>query len=255
MADSPDKCDAAKRAKEQGFVSIFDGESFNGWRATFKPKTDAQKKILERTFYVKDGAIVLDTFNIKPEDRIRTNEYLATEKKYGDFVLRFGMQVERKWDKLGNSGIEVRNGLQFDMQPPKPWLIGWIWDHGPSSYGWLSPIKLERRQCEADGPWLHGQSAEKHTTGPWRYSKDEYAPKGFKFYYADEGSGWNDVEIICKGVHFKFVLNGVVMSDFDGSGFLDIGKRKNFHPTAPIMFQAHNDDGVIIRFKDIRVKE
>ena len=86
-------------------------------------------------------------------------------------------------------------------------------------------------------------------------SKTEKAPKGFKFYYADEDPRWNDVEITCRGLQFTFVLNGVVMSDFDGTGYLDVEGRKDYHVTAPIMFQAHGKDGVTIRYKDIRIKK
>ena len=226
---------------KKSFVSLFDGKSLKGWRATMRPRTDAQKAAIRKMFRAENGAIVIDTLGVETKDRM--GGYLATEKKYGDFVLRLRMQIERKWDGQGNSGIEVRNGLQFDVHPPNPRMLGWIWDHGPrSQWGYLSPIK--RTQRESFGG-----------AGAWKYGKAKNVPKGFKFYYADEPPGWNDVEITCRGLRFKFTLNGVVMSDYDGTGHLDTKDRKDYQTTAPIMFQSHGKDGVIIRYKDIEIAE
>jgi hypothetical protein len=225
---------------ESGFVSLFDGKSLRGWHPTRRAESDAQKEALKKMFRVEDGAIVVDTLSVPVAKRM--GGYLSTEEKYDDFVLRLRMQIERKWDGDGNSGIEVRNGLQFDVHPPEPSLIGWLWDHGPpSTYGWLNPIKVTKHESFAGGAW--------------KYGKTEKAPKGFKFYYADEDPRWNDVEITCRGLQFTFVLNGIVMSDFDGTGYLDVEGRKDYHVTAPIMFQAHGKDGVTIRYKDIRIKK
>jgi len=238
---SPSKAHSAQEeTRELGFVSLFDGTSLRGWRPTMRPTTDAQKEALKKIFRVEDGAIVVDTLSVPVANRM--GGYLATDRNYGDFVLRLRMQIEQKWDGQGNSGIEVRNGLQFDVHPPEPSLTGWLWDHGPrSAYGWLSPIKVAKKESFAGGAW--------------KYGKTEKAPKGFTFYYADEDPRWNDVEITCRGLQFTFVLNGVVMSDFDGTGYLDVEGRKEFQVTAPIMFQAHGKDGVTIRYKNILIKE
>ncbi len=136
-------------------------------------QTDAQKEALKKIFRVEDGAILVDTLSVPPANRMAG--YLSTEKKYGDFVLRLRMRIERRWDGDCNSGIEVRNGLQFDVHPPKPWLIGWIWDHGPNAgYGWLSPLKPTMQES-FDG-------------GPWKYERAKHAPKRFKFYYAADNA-------------------------------------------------------------------
>jgi len=136
----------------------------------------------------------------------------------------------------------VRNGLQFDVHPPEPTLIGWVWDHGPKSgYGWLSPVKVTKKESFAGGAW--------------KYGKTRKAPKGFTFHYADEPPGWNDVVITCRGLHFTFVMNGVVMADYDGTGYLDSKERKGYQTTAPIMFQSHGKDDVIIRYKDIEIEK
>ncbi|MDP6543935.1 MAG: DUF1080 domain-containing protein [Phycisphaerae bacterium] len=232
--------DLSAPAEKLDFVSLFDGKSLKGWKPTMKPRTDAQKAAIGKMFRAENGAIVVDTLSLPVKDRM--GGYLATEKKYGDFVMRCKMQIERKWDRQGNSGIEVRNGLQFDLHPPEPSLTGWVWDHGPrSTLGWLAPIKVSKKKSFAGGAW--------------KYGKTRKAPKGFKFHYADQPPGWNDVEITCRGLQFKFKLNSVVMSDFDGTGYLDKPDRKDYQTTAPIMFQSHGKDGVIIRYKNIEIAE
>jgi len=233
--------DQPATAGKMHFVSLFDGKSLKGWKPTMKPRTDAQKAAIGKMFRVENGAIVVDTLSLPVKDRM--GGYLATEKKYGDFVMRCKMQIERKWDRQGNSGIEVRNGLQFDLHPPNPRMLGWIWDHGPrSQYGYLSPIKVTKKDSFAGA-------------GAWKYGKAKNVPKGFKFHYADQPPGWNDVEIICRGLQFKFNLNGVIMSDYDGTGHLDTKDRKDYQTTAPVMFQSHGKDGVIIRYKNIEIAE
>ena len=233
--------DLSAPAEKLDFVSLFNGKSLKGWKPTMKPRTDAQKAAIGKMFRVENGVMVIDTLSVELKNRM--GGYLATEKKYGDFVLHLRMQIERKWDRQGNSGIEVRNGLQFDLHPPNPRMLGWIWDHGPrSQYGYLSPIKVTKKDSFAGA-------------GAWKYGKAKNVPKGFKFYYADQPPGWNDVELSCQGLRFKFKLNGVVMSDYDGTGFLDVGPRKDYQTTAPIMFQSHGKDGVIIRYKNIEIAE
>ena len=232
--------DQPPAAEKMNFVSLFDGKSLKGWRATMRPGTDAQKAAIRKMFRAENGAIVIDTLGVETKDRM--GGYLATETKYGDFVLRLRMQIERKWDGQGNSGIEVRNGLQFDVHPPEPSLTGWVWDHGPrSTLGWLSPIKATKKAS--------------FTGGAWKYGKTRKAPEGFKFHYADQPPGWNDVELSCQGLRFTFKLNGVVMSDYDGTGYLDKPDRKDYQTTAPVMLQSHGKDGVIIRYKDIEIAE
>ena len=72
----------------EDFVSLFNGKDFSGWEGNLK------------MFRIDDGAIVGG--NLKK--RIPHNEFLCTEKEYGDFELRL---------KVKALGEGVNAGIQF----------------------------------------------------------------------------------------------------------------------------------------------
>jgi hypothetical protein len=72
-----------------GFKPLFDGKSLDGW------VTPDDKDL----FTVEDGAIVGRT-----KGDLKKNEFLATDKTYGDFVLKAKVKLRN-----GNSGIQFRS--------------------------------------------------------------------------------------------------------------------------------------------------
>jgi hypothetical protein len=176
---------------------------------------------------VDGGTILADTVGRREHFYI----LLATNKEYGDFVLRLRIRTYR--GVTGNSGIQIRSrynpqtgwmlGPQIDIDPPGRTNTGKLWNEGPGQHRWLSNENI----------------------------------KGFKFFYADEGDGWNDMEITCKGMHIKSVLNGVTVVDYDGSGVLDdeLHKQHGVGTKGVIGLQIHANDELKLRFKDIRIKE
>ena len=211
------------RAAEPGFVSLFDGKSLNGWTINCLPK---DKELAAKAWTVDDGTILANSIGHTEHFYI----LLATEKEYGDFVLRLRIQVER--GVTGNSGIQIRSrynpktgwmeGPQIDINPPQPELTGKLWNEGPGPHRWLSSEPIE----------------------------------GFKFFYADEGDGWNEIEITAKGTRIKSVLNGVTVVDYDGSGVLDdeLHKKHKVGMKGVIGLQLHSYHQLKLRFKDIRIK-
>jgi hypothetical protein len=72
--------------KSDGFVSLFDGKTLDGWQGAVKG------------YVVKDGTIICKGGN------------LYTKKEYGDFTFRF----EFKLPAGGNNGIGIRTPLRGD---------------------------------------------------------------------------------------------------------------------------------------------
>ncbi len=117
---------------EAGFVSIFDGKTFNGW--------EGKKKF----FRVENGAIVAGFLNA----RIPNNEFLASEEEHGDFELRF----EAKLVGQGNNA-----GVQFRSQriPNNHEMIGYQCDVGGWSKGSIWGFLYDesrRRKMLAEAP-------------------------------------------------------------------------------------------------------
>lgn len=105
---------------EPGFVSLFNGESLDGWEGNLK------------MFRVERGAIVAGSL----DEPIQHNEFLCSKQSYGDFELRFEAQLVGKGD---NAGVQFRSqrvpnhhemiGYQCDiglMQGTPIW--GWLYD-------------------------------------------------------------------------------------------------------------------------------
>ena len=215
---------AAGGAQEEGFTALFDGKNLEGWTINCLPK---DKEFGAKAWTVDQGSLLADTTGHKEHFYI----LLATNKEYGDFVLRFRLQVPR--GVTGNSGVQIRSrynaqtgwmeGPQVDINPPNPQLTGKLWNEGPGPHRWLSNEPV----------------------------------KDLKFFYADEGGGWNDMEITAKGMRIKVTLNGVTMVDYDASGVLDdeLHKKGNVGTRGVIGLQIHSHDELKLRFKDIRIKE
>ena len=211
-------------ADEKGFRPLFDGKTLDGWTVNCLPK---DRQFARQAWTVDRGTLLANTVGHKEHFYI----LLATKKEYGDFVLRLRFQVPR--GVTGNSGIQIRSrynpktgwmeGPQIDINPPDPKLTGKLWNEGPGEHRWLSNEPV----------------------------------KSLRFFYADQGTGWNDLEISAKGMRIRSVLNGVTLVDYDGSGVLDdaLHKQHRVGIRGVIGLQIHSFHELKLRFKDIRIKE
>ncbi len=208
---------------EPGFVSLFEGKTLAGWTVKCLPK---DKELAAKAWTVDQASLLANTMGHTEHFYIM----LVTQKEYGNFVLRLRVQIER--GIRGNSGIQIRSryndqtgwmeGPQIDINPPGPEDTGKLWNEGPGPHRWLSHEPI----------------------------------KGFKFYYADQGDGWNDMEITATGTRIKSVLNGVTVVDYDGAGVLDdeLHRKLNVGLQGMIGLQIHSGQELKLRFKDIRIK-
>lgn len=113
---------------EEGFVSLFDGESLAGW----------SKIGGESTFHAQRGEIV-GTHG--PGE----NTFLRTEETYSDFILT----MEMRWDELGNSGVLFRAqqreedgrayGYQYELDHSDRAWSGGLYDE--ARRGWLNSLE------------------------------------------------------------------------------------------------------------------
>ena len=80
----------SRAAEPKDGVPLFDGKSFAGWEGNLKH------------FRIEDRAIVGGTL----KEKIPRNEFLCTEKEYGDFELRLKFKV---LGKGANAGVQLRS--------------------------------------------------------------------------------------------------------------------------------------------------
>lgn len=128
---------------DDGWVSLFDGESLKGW----------VQKNGTATYRVEDGAIVGKTSEGSP------NSFLCTERNYADFELEFEVQVDNEL----NSGVQIRsqtqggptgrvNGPQVEIEA-SPGESGYIYGEG-TNRGWLTKeAHLKPHSYLQNGEW------------------------------------------------------------------------------------------------------
>ena len=164
----------AANADEPGeFHPLFNGRDLSGW------VTPEDKSL----FTVEDGQIVGRT-----KGDLKKNEFLVTEKPYGDFVLKAKVKIRN-----GNSGIQFRSKRKDD--------------------GVVSGPQAD----VADGFW--GLLYEERGRGILERYPEEKAKELVK---TDD---WNEFVITAKGQHVTIDLNGTRIIDredpkFDKDGII-----------------------------------
>jgi hypothetical protein len=144
----------APEEARQGFVSLFDGKTLDGWQGDVK------------NYAVEQGAIVCH------------GAFLFTKKEYGNFILRFDVRVP----PVGNNGVGIRapaavrdgkvelegnpsyNGMEIqildDGHPEYKDIEAWqahgsVYGIAPAKRGFLKPAgQWNQEEIVADGPHI-----------------------------------------------------------------------------------------------------
>jgi hypothetical protein len=216
-------------------VSLFNGKDLTGW------SVKCQQADQGKTFWTADqGTILCNSIGRKDHNYV----WLQSVQEFGDFELRLKFQVYR--DCPGNSGVQFRSrfdeaanggwldGPQVDIHAPPPmtWRTGLIYDETREERRWIFP-SLKNAQMDP-----------------------AFKPDRFVLKYSDEGDGWNDLTINCRGMKIKTVVNGITRADWDATGVLDnpAHARHRVGTTGHLALQLHSGDELKIRFKDIRLR-
>jgi hypothetical protein len=218
-------CPASARDPEadQGFVSMFDGKTLNGWTAV--PASAAKE------WTVRDGMIV----GVGGKQR----SHLVYDKHdVADFEIKFSYRFPGK----GNSGVNIRarkdetGKRDFQAYHVDLGHVG-IGKQVLGAWDFHTPGRTEHA-CRR-GDRLVIDEHDKPTV-----TKIEGAVTAEDIHKGD----WNRVHVIAKGNHFKFFINGKPASEF--TEHLPPKRRLN---KGMIQLQLH-DPGMVVHFKDLRIK-
>ncbi|MEO8496664.1 MAG: DUF1080 domain-containing protein [Planctomycetota bacterium] len=189
-------------AADEGFVPLFDGKTLAGWEGNLK------------VFRVEDGAIVGGS----EKEAVAHNDFLCSEKEYGDFELRLKAKLVGMGD---NAGIQFRSARIPDHHE----VIGYQCDMG-SAWGrkiWGALYDESRRaKLLAEGD-----------------------PDKVK-EICKEGD-WNEFVIRCEGNRIQIWLNGLQTVDYT--------EEEDVAKTGIIGLQIHGGKPAEASYKDIRIKE
>lgn len=204
---------------EEGFVSLFDGETLKGWT----PYSEGGEKVAadESAFSVQDGLIRCSG---KGKDY-----WLVADGIYGDCILR----LEFKLTEDANSGVFLR----VPSPPGHPAFTGF-------EVQILDDFKHEGGQSKKFEPNKHSTGSIYDVLTPMRNMS---RPIG----------EWNDMEIVCKGSKVKVKHNGCTVIGADFSELVEpIGKFDFPYSEIPkeglIGLQNHGRE---LWFRNIRIKE
>ena len=193
-----------EKKDEKEFTPLFDGKTLKGW--------EGKKKF----FRVQDGAIVAGFLDA----RIPNNEFLASEKEYGDFELHF----EAKLVGQGNNA-----GVQFRSQriPKTHEMIGYQCDIGGWSKGaiWGFLYDESRR---------HKMLAE----APQDELKKHIKPKG----------EWHKLVVRAESSRIQIWLNGYQTVDFTE-------KEKDIPLKGRLGLQVHGGPPAECHYRNLRIKK
>ena len=216
-------CGGPISSEEPGFVSIFDGESLEGWRAAGGGTS--------RDWSVQDGRLVGICQG-------RSSYLLWKDQELRDFELKLSYRLLTE----ANTGIDIRS--RVDVTGKRPF---------ESYHADLGHVGIGKNIL---GSWdFHfGSRPEPDNPRGTRLviGADE-TPQltaiedPLTLDDVNRRPEWNRVHIIARGNHCRFLINGKLSSEFTDnaeSGRLEKGG---------IALQLH-DPGVHVEFKDMRLK-
>lgn len=192
-------CEAQER-----WTNLFNGKNLDGWK-----QLNGKAK-----YEVVDSEIVGTTVFGEP------NSFLATEQKYGDFIL----ELDFRLDADMNSGIQFRSESKPDYREGR--VHGYQMEIDPSPRAWTGGIYEEARRG-----WLYPL---------------EYNPPAKKAYKQRD---WNHARIECIGNVIRVWVNGVptgnVVDDLATRGLIALQVHS---------VQKEEESGQQVRWRNIRIQ-
>lgn len=187
----------------QNWEYIFNGKNLRGWK---RLNGKAEYKVIDGTIV---GTSKLGT----------PNTFLATQKKYDNFILEF----EFKIDEGLNSGVQLRSESKKDYQSGR--VHGYQFEIDPSARAWSGGIYDEARRN-----WLYP------------LTQNPLAKTAFK------NKEWNKARIEAIGNSIATWINGIpcanIWDDMTPSGFIAL----QVHAIVNVA-----DEGKTVCWKNIRI--
>ena len=213
---------AAQAAEpDDGFVSLFDGKTLDGWKAP------------DMGYWsVEDGAITAKSSADKPA---KANQFLVWQLgEVDDFELRFRFRISGH--KGANAGVQFRSaiddkghaiGYQADIDLGKKWL-GCLYDE--------------------HGRGMLGGHAQIVTIDPDGTKKVNQLQTFVHVLHGVDPTKWTDYRIVARGPHLQIYVNGQPTTEVTDRS------KKDADAIGKLALQLHSGPAMTVQYKDIRLK-
>ena len=203
------------------FINIFDGKTFNGWKA------DTSVWHIENECFVGE---------VTPSKQIQTNSFLIyTRSQAGDFELKAKFKISNG----GNSGVNYRSEEIADI----PYALkGYQADiDGENVYTGQNYEERGRGFLA-----MRGQNATINNSKDAFIIKTIDNPDTLKSKIKVDD--WNEIHLIVKGNNMKHYINGILMSETTDNDSL------NSKLLGLIGLQVHVSKEMKVAYKNIQLK-
>ncbi|WP_425396031.1 3-keto-disaccharide hydrolase [Aeoliella sp.] len=212
---------------EEGFVSLFDGESLEGW--------DGNPEL----WSVVDGVILGKTSDVAP---LKRNEFLIWDGEVSDFVLKIEFRIADRG--VGNSGVQYRSKRHKDEGR---WVMGGYQADIERTNKYMGILYEERGRGILA---LRGQEVALNRDGD-KLEKEVVGSTGDPADLVEDvkAGEWQTMEIVARGNHLEHKLNGrtlVRITDNDDEKMAKKGQ---------LALQLHVGPEMQIEFRNIRLKD
>ena len=223
---------------DDGFISIFDGKSLNGWKG-------------DSTYWRVENGIL--TGEITPETILERNTFIVWQNGAPE---DFELKLEYRISEDGNSGINYRSEEIPDLPHA---LRGYQFDiDGKNNYTGQNYEERRRTTLAYQGQTvvLHPLPDSLSSLPVSDLVKNNAWTKAEIIELADvaelksyiKNNDWNSCHLIVNGNNMKHFLNGVLMSEVTDNDLLN-GKKQGL-----IGVQVHVGPPMKVEFRNIRLK-
>ena len=221
---------------KEGFVSIFDGKTLNGWKG-------------DPVYWsVRNGAIFGE---ITPETIVKRNTFLIWQ---GDMPADFELKVEYRVSSLGNSGINYLSelvdgvphalkGYQADIDGRKQHIGSNYEERGRTTLAYQGEIVVVPNAKNSDSLALYKERNN------WKLREKTGSLGSRELLKSKVKDGdWNEYHLIINGNRMKHSVNDVLMSDVTDN---DV---KNRRTDGLLGVQVHVGPPMTIEYRHFRIK-
>lgn len=214
-------------AAEDGWISLFDGRTLNGWTPAAHGKAE---------YAVKEGTIYGKTVEGSP------NSFLTSDREFGNFELEFEVKVH---DKL-NSGVQIRSREKTEADVAAEEARTGKAPRGGNGLGRFHGPQVEIESSPGQSGYVYGEA----TGRGWLSTAPQDKSHAHDFMKNGE---WNQFKVIANGPRIRTWINGHAVEDLTDE---EIYKT---HPKGKIGLQVHGIGKQAgpydVAWRNIRVKE